>query len=77
MEHKTNQSISLNILLLSLPCNQFPRVQPSAQWGSEGDGEKKGCRRTSMEGGSFRLPRIQAGGVRQEENRKSEQKTPT
>lgn len=40
MEHKTNQSFSLNILLLSLPCNQLPRVQPSAQWGGERDREK-------------------------------------
>lgn len=30
-----------------------------------------------MEGGSLRLPRIQAVGVRQEENKKSEKKTPT
>lgn len=52
-----------------LPYNQPPRVQPSAQQG--------GCgRRTSTEGGSFRLPRIQAGGGEREREKKRV-RTPT
>ena len=69
------KQIKASLFHLSLPCNQSPGVQPSAQRGSW-----VGGRRTSTEGGSFRLPRIQAGGGgerREKKKKKNRVRTPT